>query len=107
MTVWALKDCLNFIAEQMTFLIIAFLDAEKLSSHLERAQIVPIIRNGNTEKPSNARPISKTSALSKKPKKVLKGQTDDLIEKNYFLCPLQFGFCRGFSTTDALLYATE
>ena len=37
----------------------------------------------------------------------MKDQIDDYIEKNHLLSPIQFGFGRGFSTTDALLYATE
>ena len=104
---WALKDCLSIIVEPLTFLISAFLAAEKFPSHLKRAHIIPIYKNEDTEDPSNYRPISITSALSKIFEKVIKDQIDDYIERNHLLSPLQFGFRRGFSTTDALLYATE
>ena len=104
---WAIKDCLNYIAETLTFLINAFLAADKFPSHLKRAHVIPIYKKEDTEDPSNYRPISITSALSKIFEKVMKEQIDDYIEKNQLLSPIQFGFRRGFSTTDALLYATE
>ena len=104
---WALKDCLNIIAEPLTFLINAFLAAEKFPSHVKRAHIIPIYKNGDTEDPSDYRPMSKTSVLSKTfVKVIIKDQIDDYLEKHH-LSPLQFGFRRGFSTTDALLYATK
>ena len=104
---WALKDCLNIIAEPLTFLINAFLAADNFPSHLKCAHVVPMYKNGDTEDPSNYGPISITSALSKIFEKVMKDQIDDYLEKNQLLSPIQFGFHRGFSTTDALLYATE
>ena len=104
---WALNDCLNIIVEPLTSLINAFLAAEKFPSHLKRAHIIPIYKNGDTKDPSNYRPISITSALSKVFEKVIKDQIDDYIEKNHLLSPIQFEFPRGFSTTDALLYAYE
>ena len=48
---WALKDCLNIIAEPLTFLINAFLAAEKFPRNLKLAYItVPlaIYKNGYT-----------------------------------------------------------
>ena len=104
---WAVQACLKSIAEPLTFLINAFLAADKFPSHLKRAHSIPVYKNGDTEDPSNQSPISITSALSKNFEKVIKDQIDDFIEKNHLLSPIQFGFRRGFSTTDALLYATE
>ena len=107
MPAWALKDCSNIIAEPLTVLINAFLAAEKFPSHLKHAHIIPIYKNGGTEDPSNYRPTSIISALSKIFEKIIKDQIDDYIEKNHLHSPLQSGFRRGFSTTDAILYATE
>ena len=104
---WALKDCLGIIAGPLTFLIKAFLVAEKVASHKKCAHIIPIYKKGATEDPSNYTPISRTSALSKFFEKVIKNQIDDYLEKNHLLGPIQFALCRGFSTTDAFLYATE
>ena len=74
---WALKDCLNIIADPLTFLVNAFLAAEKFLSHLERAHNIPIYKNGDTDDLSNNRPISITSANFLK--KVMKDQIDDFL----------------------------
>ena len=71
-----------------------------------RAYIIPVNKNGDTEDPSNYRQISRTSALSKCFEKIIKDQLDEFLEKNHLLSAIQFGFRRGFSTTDAFLYAT-
>ena len=102
-----LKDCLNIIAQQLTFLIDAFLAAGNFPSQLKRARIIPIYKNGDTEDPSNHRPISKTSALSKMFETAIeKDQIDDFLKKNH-LHVMPFEFRRGFSKTDVLLCATE
>ena len=104
---WALKDSLNVIAEPLTFLINAFLEQGKFPNHLERAHVVPIYKNGDAEEPNNYRPISITSALSKVFEKLICNQILEHLERNNLLSQIQFGFRAKYSTTDALLYATE
>ena len=104
---WALKDCPNIIAEPLTYFITAFLEEGRFLNHLKRAHNVPIYRNGETEEPSNYRPISITSAISKIFEKVIRNEMVEYLNKHNHLSPIQFGFCAKFSTTDVLLYATE
>ena len=104
---WALKDCLNIIAEPLTYLINAFIEEGRFPNHLKRAHVVPIYKNGDTEEPNNYRPISITSAISKIFEKVIRNQMVEYLNKHNYLSPIQFGFRAKFSTTDALLYATE
>ena len=93
---WAIKDCLNFIAEPLTFLINAFLAADKFPSHLKRAHVIPIYKKEDTEDPSNYRPISIPSALSKNFEKVMKEQIDDYIEKTNFSAQYSLDFVVDF-----------
>ena len=104
---WAIKDCLNTVAEPLTYLINAFLEEGRFPNHLKSAHVVPIYKNGDTEEPNNYRPISITSALSKIFEKVIRNQMVEYLEKYNIISPIQFGFRAKFSTTDALLYATE
>ena len=64
-------------------------------------------RNGDTKEINNYCPISITSANSKIFEKVIRNQMVEYLDKHNHLSPIQFGFLSKFSTTDALLYATE
>ena len=50
---WALEDCLNIIAEPLTYSINAFLEEGRFPNHLKRARVVPIYKNGDTEETNN------------------------------------------------------
>ena len=43
---WALKDCLNFIAEPLSYSINAFLEEGRFPNHLKRAHVLPLYKNG-------------------------------------------------------------
>ena len=57
--------------------------------------------------PDNYRPISITSSLAKVFEQILREQMNEYLERNKLLGPMQFGFRAKYSTTDALLFATE
>ena len=104
---WALKDCLHVIAEPPTFLINALLNEGNFASHLKQAHVIQVFKSGDAEDPQNYGPISITSALSKVFEKVINEQITQFLDQNQMFSPLQFGFRSKFSTTDALLFATE
>ena len=85
----------------------AFIEEGKFPEHLKQAHVIPIYKKGDNEDPDNYRPISITSSLAKVFEQILREQMNEYLERNNLLGPLQFGFRAKYSTTDALLYATE
>ena len=104
---WALKDCLNILAEHLCDLVNTFIQEGRFPNHLKQAFVIPIYKKGDCEDPSNNRPISITAALAKIFEKVLREQMSNYLESNKLLTQRQFGFRSKYSTTDALVYATE
>ena len=74
---------------------------------MKQAYVVPIFKKGDYEEPNNYRPSSITSALSKIFENVLKDQSVFHLNKNDILSASQFGFRNSYSSSAALLYATE
>ena len=66
-----------------------------------------IFKKGDSEEPSNYRPISITPALSKIFEKIMRDQFTAYLNKHNILSATQFGFRAKFSSADALLHATE
>ena len=104
---WALKDVLNVIAEPLCYLVNTFIQEGKFPNQLKQAFVVPIFKKGDPENANNYRPISITSALGKLFEKILRQQINEYLAENNLLSQLQFGFRSNYSTTDALLFATE
>ena len=100
---WALKDCLNLLAEPLCFMIKAFIEEGKFPEHLKQAHVIPIFKKGDNEDPDNYQPISITSSLAKVFEQILRERMNEYLERNNLLGPLQFGFRAKYSTTDALL----
>ena len=71
------------------------------------ADIIPIHKKGDTTDPTNYRPIAITCTLSKVFERLLMKQMNDYLHTKHMICPTQFGFRAGFSTHDALIYATD
>ena len=97
---------MNIIVQPLCYLINAVLYEGKFPNHLKQAFVIPIFKKGDSENPNNYRPISITSAPPKIFDKVIEQIITDLSE-NSLLNPLQFEFRKKFSTTNALLFATE
>ena len=73
---------------------------------LKKANVTPVFKKDNPLEALNYRPISVTNAYSKIFENFAFAVYDYLL-KNDVMNPLQFGFRKGFSTHDALLYLTE
>ena len=85
----------------------ACIEEGKFPEHLKQAHGIPIFKKGDNEDPDNYRPISITSSLAKVFEQILREQMNEYLERNKLLGPMQFGFRAKYSTTDALLFATE
>ena len=69
---------------------------------LKLARVTPIFKDGSPDDPSNYRPISIISVLSKLVEKLTYNRLYKFIESNSILCNNQFGFCSRHSTTHAI-----
>ena len=71
------------------------------------AKVIPIHKNGSKVDTNNYRPISLLSIFSKIMEKVIASRLTSFLTINEIICPNQFGFRAGFSTSHALLSITE
>jgi len=104
---WAVKDAVTAIEEHLTFLINSFITEKKFPDCLKIAEITPLYKKGDREEPTNYRPISVTPCLTKIFEKLLYAQIYDFLTVNKLISNHQYGYQKGCSTSDALLYATE
>ena len=74
---------------------------------LKTAKVIPLHKNGSFENPSNYRPISLLSSLSKVFEKVLNTRMVEFLEKHQLLSNIQFGFRPKRSCTHAIASVTE
>ena len=70
---------------------------------LKFATIVPVFKKGNPKLKENYRPISTISIFSKLIEKLMSNRIIEFLEKYEILYDNQFGFRKGFSTSDAVL----
>ena len=104
---WALKDAQSGLAEPFCFLKNEFISESSFPTDLKKALVSPLYKKGNTEDPTNYRPISVTGALAKIFEQVIRNQINDYLISNKLLSPKQFGYRKKVSTTDAVLQCTE
>ena len=104
---WALKDAQSVLAKPLCFLINEFISESSFPTDLKKALVSPLYKKGNTEDPTNYRPISVTGALAKIFEQVIGNQINDYLISNKLLSPKQFGYRKKVSTTDAILQCTE
>ena len=71
---WTLKDAQSVFAKPLCFLINELISESSFPSDLKRALISPLYKKGNTEDPTNYRPISVTGALAKIFEQVIRNQ---------------------------------
>ena len=69
------------------------------------AAVVPIFKSGDSDNPSNYRPISVLSVVAKLCERVVCTQLMDYLTGHHILCAQQYGFRPGQSTEAALLDA--
>ena len=104
---WALRDSHKVIATHICFIFNQFLNEETFPVSAKLADVTPIFKKGDPSIAENYRPISITSAMAKVFEKLLLIQVNEFLHKEKLQTPYQFGYRKGYSTQDALLYATE
>lgn len=75
--------------------------------HFKIAEVVPVFKNGDKHQASNYRPISLISNLSKIWEKLLHSRILNFLNKHNIISKLQYGFCKGKGTKEALAKVTE
>ena len=104
---WALKNAQSVLAEPLCFMINEFISESSFPTDLKKALVSPLYKKGNTEDPTNYRPISVTGALAKIFEQVIRNQINDYSISKNLLSPKQFGYMKKVSTTDAILQCRE
>ena len=74
---------------------------------LKIAKVIPVFKKGQTDDPSNYRPISLLSPISKVFERVLCKQMTLFYKKNGLFSPNQFGFRSKMSCSSAIMQVTE
>ena len=97
-----LKIACPFICESLTYLYNLCIDKQFFPSKFKQAKVIPIHKSGDTTNPSNYRPISILSTLSKPLEKHIQKSLYSYLEKNDLLHEDQSGFRKHHSCHTAL-----
>nr|CAI5832635.1 unnamed protein product [Callosobruchus analis] len=106
-TTEVLKTIVTIVSTPITYLVNKIFQSGIYPSTFKIGVIKPIYRSGKKTEMTNYRPITLISSLAKVFEKVLKSRIESFLEKNKILSENQFGFKKGVSTQDAILYLTN
>ena len=101
----ALKKCFPVIGPMLLRIVNASIVSGTFPSAWKTACIVPIFKSGDRSVPSNFRPISLLSVLSKVTEKIVCSQLMDYLVNNAILSDTQYAYRPAHSTEDALIDA--
>lgn len=102
-----LKQYVLCLAEPIAGICNLSLETGTFPSAFKHAEVCPVFKNGDKSSPSNYRPISLLSTLSKVLEKLVKKRLMKYLEQNDLLNNKQYGFRQGRSTEDAVLTLTS
>lgn len=102
-----IKDSLFVIAFYVTVIINTSIVTGIYPTIWKYSHVTPLLKNGDINDPSNFRPISLLSILSKVLEKIVAGQLVLHLENKKLLSNTQHGFRRNLSTETALMKVTE
>ena len=106
-TLQHIKDSLPATMPFLLTIINTSIATNKFPSQWKHAEVCTIHKKGNTTDPSNFRPISLLSTLSKILEKEIANQLQTYLESHNLLNKYQYAYRRHTSTEDALLNITE
>lgn len=104
---WALKDGADVLCTPICSIFNRCVTDKTFPAKYKNALVTPIFKKDDETLPSNYRPISLTTNVSKIIERLMSEQMMAFLVQNKLLSKTQFGFRPGFSTTDALLYTIE
>ena len=102
-----LKDSSPVIAPIITSLIYNSFTLSTFPLPWKKAEIVPILKSGDSEEPANTRPISLLFILSKVCERAAHSQFTNFLDSNNVIHHLQSGNRKLHSTESALLHFTD
>ena len=102
-----LKDASPVIAPYITHIINLSLRSGDVPIDFKHAKVTPIYKKGIKSDPSNYRPVSILSVISKVFERVVHDQLYDYINSNNLFYDMQSGFRKSCSTDTCLLFITD
>ena len=102
-----LKTINPVISGYLTDIFNKVIDESHHPKSLNVSKVVPILKNGDPNKPNNYRPNSLVPLFGKIIKKIIKRRLMSILLKNKILSRKQFGFLSKRSTVDALTEMLE
>lgn len=97
-----LKRCLDSVVDPLAHIVNLSFSSGVFPDHWKIASVAPIHKSGPRDAPSNYRPISLLSIVSKVLEKVANNRLVCFLENTGAINSRQFGFRRGKSTEDAV-----
>ncbi|XP_022777699.1 uncharacterized protein LOC111319139 [Stylophora pistillata] len=104
---YVIKDCLPFILPSVTSVVNATFKSSQFTIHWKKAKVVPILKEGDPEIPSNNRPISLLPMLSKVCERVAHYQLNSYLSINQRLSSKQMGNTKWDSTETSVILTTD
>ena len=104
---FAIRRCLHVIGTHLLRIVNLSIKTGVFPECWKTAIVVPIPKSGDLTKPSNHRPISLLSVLSKILEKVVSVQLTSYLESHHLLSPHQYAYRSHHSTEDAVIGAVE
>jgi Reverse transcriptase (RNA-dependent DNA polymerase)/Endonuclease-reverse transcriptase len=106
-SVQTLKRISLFIVKPFSHLVNYSFITGKVPKNIKLAKYIPVFKKGDSENPSNYRPIAMTSSFSKVYEKAFLNRLEYHFEHNNIINPQQHGFRKGKSTLTALFDFAE
>ena len=102
-----LKETVNETALVLQNLFQQFLDSGEAPSDWKNANTVPFLKKGDSNKPSNYRPVSLTAVVSKMLEHIVVAQIMDHLDRHNILHENQHGFRAHRSCESQLLLTAD
>ena len=102
-----LKHCAEELKGPFTHIFRQCLHVSTWPTAWKEARVTPVHKKNDKADPTNYRPISLLSAVSKILERVIAEQLTQHLEENHLVSPRQHGFRKGRSASDLLLLLAE